>query len=62
MTPRQAEVLSLIAQGMSNKLIARALGISHETVRQHATRLYKQIGVRNRKQAAVAYSRRQDAV
>ena len=36
LSPRQIEVLRLLGEGLSNKLIARALGISDHTVKQHA--------------------------
>jgi DNA-binding NarL/FixJ family response regulator len=47
-TSRQREILSLIARGLSNKHIGRALGISHFTVRNHITCLFRAFGVSGR--------------
>jgi DNA-binding NarL/FixJ family response regulator len=48
LTPRQQEVLSLVAQGLPNKLIASALGIAERTVKLHVTALLYAMGARNR--------------
>ena len=48
---RQTEILQLIAQGRSNKEIARQLGLTEGTVKQHLYALYRKLGVRNRTQA-----------
>ena len=53
LTKREREVLELVAEGMSNKLIARRLEISEKTVKAHLTRVYEQIGVTDRTQAAL---------
>jgi DNA-binding NarL/FixJ family response regulator len=50
---REREVLALVAEGMPNKLIARRLEISEKTVKGHLTRIYAQIGVSDRTQAAI---------
>jgi DNA-binding NarL/FixJ family response regulator len=50
---REREVLALVAQGMPNKLIARRLEISEKTVKAHLTRVFAQIGVTDRTQAAL---------
>jgi DNA-binding NarL/FixJ family response regulator len=50
---REREVLALVAKGMPNKLIARRLEISEKTVKGHLTRIYAQIGVSDRTQAAI---------
>lgn len=55
---REREVLALVAEGMPNKLIARRLEISEKTVKAHLTRVYQQIGVTDRTQAAL-WARRQ---
>ncbi len=55
---REREVLALLAEGMPNKLIARRLEISEKTVKAHLTRVYQQIGVTDRTQAAI-WARRQ---
>lgn len=52
LTRKQQAVLSLMGQGLSNKEIARRLQISPETVKSHAKSLYRQLGVKNRTQAA----------
>lgn len=48
---REAEVLDLLAAGQSNKLIARALGISPNTVKTHLARLFAKLEVESRTQA-----------
>ncbi len=53
LTKREREVLELVAEGLSNKLIARRLEISEKTVKAHLTRVYEQIGVTDRTQAAL---------
>jgi DNA-binding NarL/FixJ family response regulator len=50
---REREVLTLVAEGLPNKLIARRLAISEKTVKAHLTRVYEQIGVTDRTQAAL---------
>ena len=57
LTPREAEVLALIAQGRSNTEIARALFITPATVKTHINNLFTKTGVRDRAQA-VAYAYR----
>jgi DNA-binding NarL/FixJ family response regulator len=53
LTPREAEVLALLRQGLANKQIARSLGISQATVKAHLTSVFQRIGVTDRVQAAV---------
>jgi DNA-binding NarL/FixJ family response regulator len=53
MTAREREVLALLGTGLANKAIARRLGISEATVKAHLTRVFRQIGVRDRTQAAI---------
>ena len=53
LTPREAEVLELVRQGLANKQIARRLGISERTVKAHLTSTFATIGVVDRTQAAV---------
>jgi DNA-binding NarL/FixJ family response regulator len=48
LTPREIEVLCLVARGASNKEIATALVISEKTARNHVERTYAKIGVSNR--------------
>ena len=53
LTPRQKHVLNLLTQGLSNKLIARELGVSVETVKDHVAAVLKALGVGSRTQAVV---------
>jgi DNA-binding NarL/FixJ family response regulator len=53
LTPREREVLVLVAQGLANKNIARRLGISERTVKSHLTSVFQAIGVVDRTQAAL---------
>jgi DNA-binding NarL/FixJ family response regulator len=52
LTKRQREVLSFLARGLSNKEIARALGIAEATTKIHLAALLRALGVRNRTEAA----------
>ncbi len=56
LTPRQQDVLSLLLQGMPNKLIARELGLSVETIKDHVAAVLKVLGVNTRTQAVLAVS------
>lgn len=51
LTPREEEVLRLLAQGLSAKEMARALDLSPDTVRDHLERLYAKLESRNRVEA-----------
>jgi DNA-binding NarL/FixJ family response regulator len=53
LTPREREVLLMVAEGLPNKLIARRLEISEATVKAHLTRVFERIGVTDRTQAAL---------
>jgi DNA-binding NarL/FixJ family response regulator len=53
LSAREREVLDLLATGLANKQIARQLGISDRTVKAHLTRIFQQIGVTDRTQAAL---------
>jgi NarL family two-component system response regulator LiaR len=53
LTPREREVLSLIAHGRPNKLIARDLGVSEKTVKTHVSSILGKLGVTDRTQAAL---------
>ncbi|HEY0130170.1 MAG TPA: LuxR C-terminal-related transcriptional regulator [Allosphingosinicella sp.] len=51
LTARECELLALLASGQSNKELARALGISPNTVKTHLARLYEKLEVQKRVQA-----------
>ena len=53
LTPREAEVLALLAEGLTNRRIAGRLGISEATVKAHISRILGAIGVQDRTQAAI---------
>lgn len=64
LTPRQTDVLALLLQGQPNKLIARELNVSVETVKDHVAAVLRALGVSSRTQAVLAVSqmtRGQDA-
>src|SRR5690606_23487584 len=54
LTPRQSEVLALVAQGLSNKEVGDRLDMSPSTVRAHVSAIFKTLGVENRTQAATS--------
>ena len=58
LTARENEVLQQLSNGLTNKEIAMALGISYETVKEHVQHLLRKIGVSDRTQAAVWAVRR----
>lgn len=58
LTTRQLEVLNLLHQGLSNKLIARQLALSENTVRRHVQDILEFFGVANRSEAVFAAQRR----
>jgi NarL family two-component system response regulator LiaR len=53
LTPRELDVLRLIARGLPNKLIARELGIAERTVKTHVSSIFAKLGVTDRTQAAL---------
>jgi DNA-binding CsgD family transcriptional regulator len=55
LTPRELEILTLLAAGHATPDIANKLGITPGTVKTHLTRIYKKIGTKNRVQAARYY-------
>ncbi len=55
LTPRESEILTLIAEGQGNKLIARNLGISYGTVKLHVKAVLRKLDVHSRVEAAVMY-------
>ena len=53
LTPRETEILALLAEGQSNKVIARNLGISDGTVKLHVKAILRKLSVHSRVEAAV---------
>jgi DNA-binding NarL/FixJ family response regulator len=53
LSPRELQVLRLVAEGRANKQIARELAISERTVKAHLGRVFRQIGVQDRTSAAL---------
>lgn len=53
LSPREMEILQYVTRGLSNKQIAQALGISHQTVKNHMTAILHKLDVEDRTQAAV---------
>lgn len=51
LTPRELEILELIAQGLSNKEIAARVSVSENTVKTHSSRVFEKLGARRRTQA-----------
>lgn len=58
LTPREWEVLALLAKGLPDKEVANRLFISRETARSHVKSIYKKLQVRTRRAAAVYYFKR----
>ncbi len=57
LSPRQIEVLEMVARGRTNKEIAVDLGVRPKTVMHHAAEIYRRLGVRNRTEAVAAARR-----
>jgi DNA-binding NarL/FixJ family response regulator len=53
LTPRQIDVLGYICQGLSNKIIARALGMRETTVKAHVMQIMRRLNAENRTQVAL---------
>jgi DNA-binding CsgD family transcriptional regulator len=64
LTPRELEVLTTLAEGMTNKAIARRLNISLHTVKYHVESLFRKLGARTRTEAVAKASerRRQETI
>jgi DNA-binding NarL/FixJ family response regulator len=59
LSPRQSQVLALIASGLSDKEVASRLGVAHRTVRTHVDRMLREHGLRSRTEAVAAWLRGQ---
>jgi DNA-binding NarL/FixJ family response regulator len=57
LTPRQGDVLTLLLKGLPNKLIARELNVSVDTVKDHVAAVLRALGVNSRTQAVLTVSR-----
>ena len=55
LTPRERQIMALVTVGKYNKEIAKALGISVETVKSHRKRAFKKLGAHNAVEAAMAF-------
>lgn len=53
LTPRELEVLTLIAQGLANREIAEILFISPHTVKNHVSNIYRKLGEHDRTKVAL---------
>jgi DNA-binding NarL/FixJ family response regulator len=53
LSPRELDVLRLVAKGLANKQVGRALGISERTVKVHLGNVFRRIGVQDRTSAAL---------
>ena len=59
LTPREIQVLAALSDGLSNKALARRLGISPHTVKFHIESLFKKLGVASRAEAVAKGLKRQ---
>jgi DNA-binding NarL/FixJ family response regulator len=58
LTPRERDVLALLAEGLANKQIAPRLGISEHTVKAHVAAIFAKLGAGTRAEAVVTAARR----
>ncbi|MRG60702.1 helix-turn-helix transcriptional regulator [Agromyces sp. CFH 90414] len=58
LTPREADVLAVLAEGLTNKEIAAQLGLSVKTVMHHSVAIYRKLDVRGRAEATAVAHRR----
>jgi DNA-binding NarL/FixJ family response regulator len=57
LSPRKQEILGMVAEGLSNAQIARRSFLSESTIKQHLRAAYKELGVKNRAEAATVFRR-----
>jgi LuxR family maltose regulon positive regulatory protein len=57
LSPRERDVLRLLAQGLTNRAIARRLHVAPDTIRWHAKNIYSKLGAANRTQATALAQR-----
>ena len=57
LTPQQLRVLTMVSAGLYNKQIADELNVTDATVRAHVTEIFRKLGVTNRTQAVILFSR-----
>ncbi|MBD2114241.1 MULTISPECIES: response regulator transcription factor [Cyanophyceae] len=57
LTPREVEVLTMLAEGLSNKAIARRLHLSEHTIKYHTSAIFAKLNVSSRTEAAIAGAR-----
>ncbi|MDE1943272.1 MAG: response regulator transcription factor [Betaproteobacteria bacterium] len=62
LTEREREILRLLAEGSTNKAIARTLGISNDTVKQHVRHILNKLNLSSRVEAAVLFAVEQKAI
>jgi DNA-binding NarL/FixJ family response regulator len=61
LTPREWDVLDLLAEGQSTEQIARSLHLATETVRSHLKNIFRKLDARSRREALAAARRLRDA-
>ncbi len=61
LTPRQLEILQLLARGQSNKQIARSCKLSENTIKVHVSAILRALGLNNRTQAGILMQQLNDA-
>lgn len=62
LTPRQFQVLDLIAEGLTDRQIARQLGIARKTAECHAAFIFSRLDVSNRTAAALIYLKHKKSI
>ncbi|WP_246700666.1 LuxR C-terminal-related transcriptional regulator, partial [Rhizobium sp. PEPV16] len=55
LTSRETEVIALVAEGLSNKHIARRLDLQEKTIKHHMTEILSKLGATNRTEAAIRW-------